>query len=150
LFAVTIAGCGQPDVLDFDYRGSDAGFASATRAALEWNSACGVELVRVGRGSGIPLVEQEGTVHGAMGETTRERPVLGAIGAKETTDIHFMRGSYAMPTLAHEFGHAMGLGHADRGVMRPGGQLDVMDPTTERKTLLPGSIAPEDCAAVMR
>lgn len=151
---VTLLGCAAPTTLDVGYHGSDEGYAAALEAAAAWNETCRADLIQVHRGDGdVQLYETWGTVGGqALGETHLERPFLTFLGPKEPTEIRFMRGWEALPVLAHEFGHAMGLQHGDGGIMTPGNELPSMreqlDPATQYETLLPGLITPELCAAI--
>ncbi len=150
LLALSLSGCALPEVLDIGYvSGSDEGFSQAVVAADAWNSACGAELVRVHRGEGaISLTERQGMHRNAYGETKLERP--NPFGPKQATEIWFTAGMFAEPTLAHEFGHALGLEHSADGVMQPGGQNEALDPDTNFRSLLPGLITEKDCALVSK
>lgn len=150
LLAWPLVSCTLPGTLDVGYiSGSDEGYVQALLAADAWNRACGVELVRVHRGEGdIALREQQGITRGAYGETRIERPIFGAFGEKRAVSIWFMAGWQAPVTVAHEFGHALGLGHASTGIMQPGVYRELLDPATEYRTLLPGVITQADCEAV--
>ncbi len=150
-----LGGCSTPGTLDVGFHGSDSGYAQALLAAYTWNAACGATLVEVHRGDGeVQLYEQSGLVSGqALGDTHLERPVLGFLGHKEPTEIHFTSDShYALPVIAHEFGHSLGLDHEDGGIMTPGNELPSMrvqlDPATAYRTLAPGLITPELCQKV--
>ncbi len=144
-----IVGCSAPSTIDVGYTGSDAGFAAAVQAADVWNKTCKADLIHVHRGDGdVAMIEQDGETRSAFGETTIERPVLGIIGEKRATHIWFMKGDYALPTIAHEFGHALGLGHTDHGIMQPSKEWEQLDPSTARTTIRPEEIGPEQCSMV--
>lgn len=104
----------------FAFEGSDAGFEAALAAAAQWSSACGVELdVRRG-GDGVPLVEVP-----AIEEAPRKRGATTRAHGR-ITRVRFVRYEQMETTLAHEFGHVLGLPHADHGLMAeeaPGGAL---------------------------
>lgn len=146
-FVLVALSCAPPAVIDAGYVGSDHGLTSAKIAAEAWNQTCGLELVRVHRGGGDFVIEErDGIFRNAYAETTLERPFLGFAGRKRVTAMWFLSGAYAVSELAHEFGHALGLDHAPTGVMKPGGELEVLDPATHWQTLRPDAITAEDCA----
>jgi len=150
---LVLSSCAPSGPLDVGYHGDDAGYVAALEAANAWNQTCGADLVNVHRGDGeIDLREQEGITHNAYGETTFERPILNAVGPREPVAIWFMSGWHALPVLTHEFGHALGLGHADSGIMDPhvASGFDALDPATGNTTLAPGMITAETCKQVTR
>lgn len=113
LLGLLAAGCARgSETLVFTYRGSDATFAAAQEAADQW-AACGAGIIVTREPGGIPLEEVEETMdEGVQGNTLRDgngKPELVevAIGAPDKVG-----------TLAHEMGHALGLEHAERGIMR--------------------------------
>ena len=146
LALVFLAAC-APRPVDIGYHGSDDGYVKALVAANTWNSTCDAELVEVHHGDGdVSLIEEEGMPGGdAYGETVCERLVLTVLGPEEAVRIKFMRGYHALPTLAHEFGHALGLAHEPAGIMRPGVDQDALDGEFH---IAPGMITPADCARV--
>ncbi len=149
--AVAIS-CAAPRPVDVGYvAGSDRGYVAAELAAQTWNTTCGVELVRVHRGAGaVALREQEGISDNAYGETTLERPFLNIIGPRVPVSIWFMGGDHALPTLTHEFGHALGLLHEPTGIMRAGIGYDALDPATHNTTIRPGLIRVDvECVDVL-
>lgn len=148
LASLALPSCGSGRPLDIGYHGSDDGYAKALVAAEAWNQTCSANLIDVHRGDGdISLIEQEGMTGGdAYGETVRERPILTAIGPEEPVRIKFMRGWPALPTLAHEFGHALGLEHEPVGIMRPGVYQEVLTP--DGWGIKAGEITTNDCERV--
>jgi hypothetical protein len=69
--------------------------------------------------------------------------VLDAVGPEVAYETRFEHSWYALATLAHEFGHTMGLPHAG-GIMRSGVAWDVL--TDDGSALLPGVITAANCA----
>lgn len=87
-----------------------AQFDVAQAAATEWTSVCGVTLpLSRGDGDVLVVVVPAGSLGAHIGQTSGERdPELVRIDA---------RYGEARWIYVHEFGHVLGLDHADHGVM---------------------------------
>jgi hypothetical protein len=110
----------------FSYDGDDDGLRTAEAAARQWD-ICG-ERIEVGRGlpDAIPLV-QVAHIEPAPGRTTLAATRVTADG--EVVRVRFVPHGTLESTLAHEFGHALGLGHGAGGIM-----LTTEARTTDRVT----------------
>jgi hypothetical protein len=150
--ALFSASCAEGSkTLDMGFKGSARGLARAKLAAETWNATCDTILIQVHEGDAkIAITEQEGLTHNAYGETYKHREFLGIIGEEEAYWIWTINDDHQLIVLTHEFGHALGLGHAETGIMHPGASYDMLDPETNFQTIMPGMITQEDCQQVMK
>lgn len=119
LAAVLAAGCGsRPHALSF--KGSTEGFQAAREAAAQWSTTCGVDLQVQRDVEGVPLLEVP-----SIEENPSRRGVTTLDAAGEPALVRFVLYEHATATLAHEFGHVLGLGHAPDGLMAEEGGPDV-------------------------
>lgn len=105
--------------LECRYEGSDRGYAQALWAARQWSDACGlvVDVRRSGRG--IPLREVAADSLDGRHGFTRTR-------SGEPVAMFFEADERAELTIAHEMGHAMGVGNVEGGIMDHPRSADVV------------------------
>lgn len=107
LIAAALLACAPPRSLSFEGAPPDA-FAAAYAAASEWNASCGVDwTLSSGPGDVAIVLVPEGTLPSLHG---------GEVGGDNVVRIDARyRSNRAL--YAHELGHVLRLGHAERGVM---------------------------------
>ncbi len=129
--------------IDIGYHGSEEGFISAQRAAYAWQRACGETLVIVHLGAGDVDLEEVGPMPGVLGLTWFRR--RNALAPKAASLIQFTRGPQGTTVIAHELGHALGLGHDAFGIM----SVEVGDHYSEYLdadgSILPGVVTADEC-----
>ncbi len=138
-----LGGCaGLP--LDIGYHGSEEGFISAQRAAWAWQRACGETLIVVHLGAGDVDLEEVGEMPGVLGLTYFRR--RNAFAPKTASLILFTRGPQGTTVVAHEMGHALGLGHDAAGIMSVEVGDRYLDFLDADGSILPGVITADECA----
>jgi hypothetical protein len=138
LLLVLVAGCCRSAPIDVGYASvGNEGWAGAVIAAGAWNIACGETMVVLRRGDGDWLVVENDHLDA-------ERGLAGTTHRYGVIEFDVVEPP-AM-TIAHEFGHAMGLGHASRGIMRSDNSGDKM----RDGVIAPGQIIAADCASALR
>lgn len=126
--AILFQAC-SPQEMTFSYTGSQEGYAQAFGAAQRWNGVCGTDILVTAYPGGIPLNEVDYVGEGLFGVTTR-----GWDGRVER--VAFQRSSTGAIVVLHEFGHALGLDHAESGIMK-NPQVTNEDVTQAECDLLP-------------
>lgn len=129
-FLLTLASCAD-EGLSFRFEGDDESFEVARSAAQQWETVCGVSL---------PVSRSEGRI--ALRQVAElDRPTMAAVADRDAdgnvTAIRFRKTALLEASLAHEFGHALGIKkHTPDGIMRQ--YLDDL-PAEERR------VRPSDC-----
>lgn len=137
LLILASVACSSPSTtLAFRYAGSDQGMSQARAAADAW-AACGA-VITVSRDAGnIPLTEVD--AHD-LGRSERDGSLAAGrtlVRGDEVTSVAFVREPTGQVVM-HEFGHALGLGHLDSGIMAP----------ASRRTADDGQVTGKECSAL--
>jgi len=147
---ILLCSCASQGPLDvvFDDSGTPEEYTAAEQAAFEWNDTCKRDLIHVHRGTGeIPLYGRPGHVDGtALAATLTHHDNSPAAIVYQNDSI---TGHPLMVTLAHEFGHALGiLEHTKTGLMKS--SLPTTGTVGEDGRLIPGMITQEQCDSLSR
>ncbi len=139
LAALVTAACSSPQRLAFSYEGSDEGFSQALAAAAEWRETCGADIA-VSRVAGdIPLLERPADTFLAHGTETEKAAGKTTMLVRDVVRVEFLRSDRGRAVVLHEFGHVLGLGHEDHGIMA----------LSSRRTLTDEVVTPANCEGLM-